>query len=81
MHNPQSILENETHKILHDFVIQMEHPISARRPDLEIVNTKEWTRWKVFSVGPADYRAKLKKGEKKDKYQDISREIEKKLET
>ena len=38
MHNPESILENETHKILWDFEIQMDDLISTRRPDLVIVN-------------------------------------------
>ena len=33
-HNPESVLQNETHKILWDFEIQMDHLISARRPDL-----------------------------------------------
>ena len=34
IHNPESILENEMHKILWDFEIQTDHLISARRPDL-----------------------------------------------
>ena len=37
-HSPQSLRENETHTILWDFVIQTDHLISARRPDLVIVN-------------------------------------------
>ena len=40
MHNPESILENEAHKILFDFVIQTDHLISARRPNLPIVKKK-----------------------------------------
>ena len=32
-YNPESVLENETHKILWDFVIETDHLISARRPD------------------------------------------------
>ena len=40
MNNPESILENETHKILCDFEIQTNHLISARQPDIEIVNKK-----------------------------------------
>ena len=35
MHNPESVLEDETHKILWGFDIQTDHQISARRPDLE----------------------------------------------
>ena len=38
MHNPESGLENETHKLLLDFEIQTGHLISARRSDLVIVN-------------------------------------------
>ena len=41
MHNPESILENQTHKILRDFEIQTDHLISARRPDLLIVKKKK----------------------------------------
>ena len=41
MHNPESVPENETHKLLWDFVIKTEHLISARRPDLVIIDNKE----------------------------------------
>ena len=41
MHNPESFLENETNKILWDFELQTNHLISARRPNLEIVNKKK----------------------------------------
>ena len=41
MHNPAPVLENDTHKLLWDFDIQTEHVISARRPDLIIINKKE----------------------------------------
>ena len=41
MHKAESVLENETHKIPRDFQIQTDHLISARRPDLEIVNKKK----------------------------------------
>ena len=39
MHNPASVLE--THKLLWDFDIQMDHLISARRPDYIIINKKK----------------------------------------
>ena len=35
MREPESVLENETYKILWDFEIQTDHLIPARRPDLE----------------------------------------------
>ena len=40
MHNPASILENDTHKFLWDLDIQTDHLISDRRPDLIIINKK-----------------------------------------
>ena len=40
MHNPKSVPEKETHKILWDFETQTDHLISARRPDQVIVNKK-----------------------------------------
>ena len=41
MYNPESILENEKHKILWDSKIQMNHLISARRPGLVIDNNNK----------------------------------------
>ena len=41
MHNPESVLENETHKLLWDFEIQTDQLISDRRSDLVIVNKKK----------------------------------------
>ena len=41
MHNPESVREIETHKILWDFEIQTERLISAGRPDLVTVNNKK----------------------------------------
>ena len=41
MHKLESILENETHKILWDFEIQTDHQIPAGRPDLVLTRKKE----------------------------------------
>ena len=41
IHNPESVIENDTHKLLWDFDIQTDHLISARRPDFIIINKKE----------------------------------------
>ena len=41
MHNPESVLENETHKFLWDFELQTDHLISARQPNQLIVNKNE----------------------------------------
>ena len=40
MHNPAPVLENNTHKLLWDFDICTDHLITARRPDLIIINKK-----------------------------------------
>ena len=41
MHNPAPVLENNTDKFLWDFDIHTDHLISARRPDLIIINKKK----------------------------------------
>ena len=38
MHNSESVLENETPKLLRNFAMNEGHLISARRPDKVIVN-------------------------------------------
>ena len=40
-HNIGSVTENGTYIILMDFGIQMDHLISARRPDLVIINKQK----------------------------------------
>ena len=40
MHNPESVLENKTHKLLRNFEMQTDHLISARQPDTIIINKK-----------------------------------------
>ena len=84
MHNPESILENETHKIFWDFEIQTHHIISGRRPDLVIVKKKKKKKKKEekkrtcqivdFAV-PVDHRVKLKESKKRVKCLDLAREL------
>ena len=81
-HNPASVLENDTHKLLWDFDIHTDHLISARRPDLIIINKKKKKKKKrVYKIVdfavPADHRIKLKESEKKDKYLDLAKELKK----
>ena len=40
MHNAAAVLENGTHRLLWDFDIHMDHLISARRPDIIIINKR-----------------------------------------
>ena len=66
MHNTESVLVNETHKLLWNFKIQTDRLISARRQDLVIVNIKgepvEW--WTLPSR--QDHWVKLSESEKRD---------------
>ena len=63
MHNLASVRENDTHKFLWDIDIQTDHLISARKPDLIVINKKKKRKrtCKIvdFAV-PADHRIKLK---------------------
>ena len=80
MHNPAPVLENNTHKLLWDFDIHTDRLISARRPDLIIINKKKRTCKIVDFAVPADHRIKMKECEKKDKYLDLARELKKTME-
>ena len=55
----------------------MEHLISARRPDLLIINKKRKRCKMVDFAVPADLRIKLKVSEKNNKYLDLARELNK----
>ena len=77
MHKPAPVLENDTHKLSWNFDIQTNHLISARRPDLIIINKKK-SLYKIFAFAvPADHRIKLKEYEKKDKNLDLTKKLTK----
>ena len=80
MHNLESVLENEMHKLLWDFEIQTDHLISARRPGLVIINKKKRTCRIVDFAVSANHRVKLKENEKKAMYLDLARELNKTVE-
>ena len=73
----ESVLENEMHKLLRDFEIHTDHQISARQPDLIIINKKKRTCRIVDFAVLAGYRVKLKEHEKRDKYLNFDRELKK----
>ena len=77
MHNLESVLENETHKLLWDFQFQADQLISTRRPDLVIINKKKRTCLNVGFAVPADDRVILIENEDEDKYHDFARELKK----
>ena len=71
---------NNTHKLLWDFDIHTNHLISARIPDLIIINKKKRTCNIADFAVPAGHRIKLKECEKKDKYLDLAKGIDKTME-
>ena len=64
-----------TRKFRWDFDIQTDPLISARRPDLIVINNKKRTCKIVDFAVPTDHRIKLKESEKKYKYLDLAREL------
>ena len=77
MHNPAPVLGNNTQKLLWDFDIHTDHQISARRPDLIMINKKKRICRIVDFTVPVDHRVKLKKCEERDKYFDLAKEMKK----
>ena len=59
MYTSDSVLENETRKLLWDFEIQTHHLISARQPDLEIVD-KEREREREREFARTESKSKRK---------------------
>ena len=78
MHNLAPVLENDTHKLRWDFDINMDHLISARRPNLIIINKKKKRIFKIVNFAVSvDYRIKPKECEKKNKHLALAREVKK----
>ena len=77
IYNPETVQENEAHKLFWDFETQMNHQISARQLNLIIVNQKKRTCRIVDFAVSKDHRVELKESEKKNKYQDLAWELKK----
>ena len=75
-HSPVSVVENECVKILWDFNVYVDHMISARRPDIIVID-KAALVVKLIDVSiPADKNISTKEEEKISKYQDLRIELE-----
>ena len=59
MHNPESGVENETHQILYEFLIQAVPPIHARKPDLMFINQEERSCFLVVFAVLVDHQVKV----------------------
>ena len=64
MHNPAPVLENNTYKLLWDFDVHTDHWISARKPDLMVINKNKRICKIVDFAVPANHRIKLKESER-----------------
>ena len=74
-HNPESVLEDRTHKLIWDFEIQTDHLILARRLDLIIKKKKKRTCRIVDFALSVDHTVKLKDSKKKVKYLDFAKKL------
>ena len=79
IYNPAPVLENDTHKLLWDFDIHTDHLISARRPDLIIINKNKENLQNCRFCCPAWPQDKTESNQKRDKYLDLARKLKKKL--
>ena len=70
-------MENENAKILWDMMIQTDHVITARRPDIVVKDKLLDHTWLIDVAVPGDGRVKEKEREKVEKYQDLARELRK----
>ena len=75
MYKPKSVLEDETHKTLCNFEIQMDHQILARKPYLGLIDNKKGTCCSVDFIVLADHRVKINESKKIDKYSDFINEL------
>ena len=69
------MLENEEAKILLDFIIQYDHQIQSRRPDIVVVERKT-RECKIIDIAVLnDVRVRNKEQEKVEEHQNLRREI------
>ena len=76
-HKPQSVQENDEHKILWDFNIQTNKITEHRRPDIVCINKQKRERQIIDFAIPGDQNKAIKEQEKIDKYQDLMIELQK----
>ena len=78
MYNPDSVLENKTHKHLRDFEGQTVHQIAAWRPERKTITKEKRTCWIEDLVVSAVHRVELKANENRGKT--LDQRIDKNLE-
>ena len=77
IYKPASVIENDKVKILWDFIIQTDHVIQHRRPDI-VVPYKTERKYHLIDIAvPIDKRMELKEQEKIAKYSDLRQKVKK----
>ena len=66
-HLPEGVVENEEVKVLWDINVQCDNMIEARRPDIILIDKKEWKEIIIDIAVPADLRVGEKRKEKSGK--------------
>ena len=76
MHEPESVLENETQKILWDYEIQTDHLMPGKGLHLVMIKKRQKLPLSEF-YGPTTPQSKKKRkeNEKRDKYLDLACEL------
>ena len=73
-------MENEDYKLLYDFNVKTDKKISARRPDIVVVDKKERRTTLIDVACTGDKNVEDKETEKVNKYQDLKIELQRKWE-
>ena len=68
-------MENEKVKILWDFDIYVDKLIKAKHPDIVVMKKDLKERYIIDEAIPEDIRTKIKKQEKIEKHQELTREL------
>ena len=76
LHRPEAVTETEQVKVLWDFEIRTDRIVTARRPDLLVIDKQEKTAKIIDVAVPLDKNVRDKEGEKVEKYQDLKLEIQ-----
>ena len=74
-HEPQGVSENGEVKVLWDLMIQCDHMIECRRPDIVVVDKIRRQCMVIDIAVPGDSRVAKKEEEKIEKYEELRQEI------
>ena len=76
-HSPQGVVESDKVKMLWDFMIQCDHYIECRKPDIVVVEKEEKKCIIIDIAIPGDNRVGAKEKEKIEKYDNLKWEVKK----